>query len=369
VSDPAGPAICLAMIVRNEAHIVCEMLGSLAPHISSWVIVDTGSEDGTQDVIRDYTARLGIPGELHERPWRNFGHNWTETLQLAHGHGDYIFVLDADDLIIGNPDFTQLSADVYSLRVKGSDSSVEIWRPHIFRSNLHLRIEGVIHEYWVWDEPSAPVRLDGDYHIADRHCGTRSMDPQKYARDAQLLLAEVARRPHDTRSVFYLAQSFFDAGDYVNARKWYARRAEMGGWDEEVFFAMYRLAEPMHKLGEPWPDVLDTCLRAWEYRPTRAEPLHAVAAHYRAQGQYHLGYLFAKRATEIPLPADSLFVNAAVYAWRALDEQAICAFWIGETAESLQICDRLLARPDIPADDRQRIMSNRDAAAALRQAS
>ena len=66
----ARPAICLNMIVRNEAHIVQEVLDAVAPYITSWVIVDTGSDDGTQDVIRSHMADLGIPGELHERPWR-----------------------------------------------------------------------------------------------------------------------------------------------------------------------------------------------------------------------------------------------------------------------------------------------------------
>jgi glycosyltransferase involved in cell wall biosynthesis len=86
VSDPvtAHPAICLNMIVKNEAHIVHETLDSVAPYISSWVIVDTGSHDGTQDLIANHMARLGIPGELHERPWRNFGHNRTEALTLYH---------------------------------------------------------------------------------------------------------------------------------------------------------------------------------------------------------------------------------------------------------------------------------------------
>ncbi len=67
--DPATtrPAICLNMIVRNEAHIVGEVLDVVAPHITSWVIVDTGSDDGTQDVIRSHVAGLGIPGELHQR--------------------------------------------------------------------------------------------------------------------------------------------------------------------------------------------------------------------------------------------------------------------------------------------------------------
>src|SRR6201993_3432328 len=128
VSDSAiaRPAICLNMIVRNEAHIIGETLDSVAPYISSWVIVDTGSDDGTQELIRNHMARLGIPGELHERPWRNFGHNRTEALNLAQGHGDYIWVIDADDTVVGAPEFTELRADVYELPIKYA--SATYWR-------------------------------------------------------------------------------------------------------------------------------------------------------------------------------------------------------------------------------------------------
>ena len=79
------PTICLNMIVRNEAHIVHEVLDCVAPYISTWCIVDTGSEDGTQDIIRAHMAQLGIPGDLFERPWKNFGHNRSEALELAAG--------------------------------------------------------------------------------------------------------------------------------------------------------------------------------------------------------------------------------------------------------------------------------------------
>ena len=44
-----------------------------------------------------------------------------------------------------------------------------------------------------------------------------------------------------------------------------------------------------------------------------------------------------------------------IYAWRATDEQAVCASWIGKQAEAFTLCRRLLARPDIPDDERQRI--------------
>ena len=126
------------MIVQNEAHIVQEALDSVAPYISSWVIVDTGSDDGTQDLIRNHMARLGIPGELYERPWRNFGHNRTEALTLAQGRGDYIWVIDADDMVVGTPDFTRLSADIYMLRYGAADHDI-YWRPELFRDGLRVR--------------------------------------------------------------------------------------------------------------------------------------------------------------------------------------------------------------------------------------
>jgi len=354
----ARPAICLNMIVRNEAHIVHELLDSVAPYIDSWVIVDTGSDDGTQDKIRDHMAALGIPGELHERPWHNFGHNRSEALDLAQGHGDYIWVMDADDLLFGTPDFSELTADVYQLHY-GPD--VSYWRRQLFRDGLPWRYVGVLHEYADCERAFTEDRLAGDYYIESRRLGGRNLDPQKYARDAAILLAEVERNPDDPRSVFYLAQSYYDYGDYANARKWYARRSEMGGFDEEVYFSLARSADTMLRLGEPWPTVQDAYLRAWEYRPTRAEALYAIARCYREEQRYRLGYLFAERAAAIPLPEqDVLFVNAEVYDWRAKDEQAVCASWIGKPDESFRICRQLLARDDIPEGDRQRIAANRD---------
>jgi hypothetical protein len=365
VPDPvtAPPAICLNMIVRNEAHIVGEVLDMVAPHISSWVIVDTGSDDGTQDVIRSHMAGLGIPGQLYQRPWRNFGHNRSEALTLAQGHGDYVWVIDADDRVVGTPDFGRLSADVYRLHYEKSNG-LTYWRPQLFRDGLGWRYEGVVHEYPACDDPFVENRLEGDYRIESLRLGARSLDPLKYARDRDLLLAEVERNPDDTRSVFYLAQSYFDLGDFLNAREWYTRRVDLGGWDEEVFCAMFRVAESMSHLGVPWPDVQDAYLQAWEFRPTRAEPLYAIAWHYRSIQRYRLGYLFAQRAAEIPLPErDSLFLRADVYAWRAADEQAVCASWIDKHNEAFTLWRRLLARPDLPDEDRRRIAANRDVSA------
>ena len=172
------------------------------------------------------------------------------------------------------------------------------------------------------------------------------------------------KHPGDAQAIFHRAQSYFDLGDFANARDSYARRAEMGGGDEEVYLARYRIAESMDALGSPWPDVQDAYLAAWEFRPVRAEPLYAVAHRYRVEQRYRLGYLFAKRAAEIPLPkGDSLFVCDDVYGWRAIDEQALCASWIDRHAEAFRLFRDLVARPDVPDDHRQRIAGNRDVCA------
>lgn len=354
-----SPTICLNMIVRNEAHVVCELLDSIVPFIDHWVIVDTGSDDGTQDLIRNYFAERGISGELHERPWQNFGVNRTEAVQLAQGHADYIWWMDADDLVVGTPNLEDLTADSYDMRMERPGGMV-FWRRHLLRDGLPWRWVGVVHEYSTCDQPHTESRLEGDYHIAPRRLGARNLDPEKYLRDAELLLAEVQRHPQDARSVFYLAQSYRDYGDLRSARQWYAHRAELGGWAEEVFYSLLRVAECMSALDEPWPLVQDAYLKAWAYRPTRAEPLYAIASHYRRKREWQLGYFFAKRAGEIPVPADILFVRAGVYGVNILDEQAICAYWLGKQEESFALCQRLLTRNDLDDATRARVATNRD---------
>jgi hypothetical protein len=189
----------------------------------------------------------------------------------------------------------------------------------------------------------------------------RDVDPHQ--RFIDLLRPQVTRNPGDTRPVFSLAEVYFHAGDFANARKWFARRLEMdsGESTEEVYWAMLRLGHSMEKLGEPWVDVQDAYLRAWEFRPTRAEPLYALARRYANENRHRLGYLFAVRAAEIPLPEDDMTIpHPDLYAWRSAEVQAICAFSIGKQTEAFMLRRCILARPDIPDGDRQRIAHNRD---------
>jgi GR25 family glycosyltransferase involved in LPS biosynthesis/glycosyltransferase involved in cell wall biosynthesis len=352
-----APTVCLNMIVRDEAHVIPETLDSVAAHIAALVIVDTGSSDGTVAVIRDWIEEHGVRGEIHERPWRDFGHNRSEALELAQGWADYIWVIDADDLVVGNLDLSGLRADSYLLRF---GRELRYWRKQIFRDGLRWHYEGLVHEYPVCLDPSNEERLEGDYHIESRRLGARARAADTYARDCDLLHEALERNPDDARAMFYLGQSYYDSGDHGRALEWYTRRAAMGGWNEEVFHSLLRRGACLMSLGDH-KQARAAYLKAWHERPTRAEPLYEIARQYRLSEEFELGYLFAKRATRIPYPAqDSLFIQADVYAWRAVDELAICSYHTGQHEESFELWTALLEGPSLPDAERARVESNRD---------
>jgi len=54
--------LCLWTHVQDEAHIIEKMLQSAVDYIDYWVIVDNGSIDGTQKIIKDFFDEHGIDG-------------------------------------------------------------------------------------------------------------------------------------------------------------------------------------------------------------------------------------------------------------------------------------------------------------------
>ena len=60
--------ICLNMIVKDEAHVIRRCLDSVRPLIDTWCILDTGSSDGSQELIRQHLRDL--PGQLRQSAWK-----------------------------------------------------------------------------------------------------------------------------------------------------------------------------------------------------------------------------------------------------------------------------------------------------------
>ncbi|MDX2270704.1 MAG: glycosyltransferase [Cyanobacteriota bacterium] len=348
-------SLCLAMIVKNEAHVLGRCLASVKPLISAWLIVDTGSSDGTQSLVAETLS--GIPGRLEERPWRNFGVNRTEALQLARSWADYSLVMDADDWLELTPEFVlpPLQADAYFLSIR--DEHTRYQRLQIFNNRLPWRYEGVLHEYPVCEEAQTRQLLTGITYCRG-YDGASWKDPEKYRRDAALLESALQTDPYNARYVFYLAQSYRDAQLWDEALTYYQRRVLMGGWAEEVYQALLQIPQLLERKAVDAGLVWAAYLRAYHYLPQRAEALCYLARYCRQQGEHTLAHLFAAQAMRIPLPPNGLFIDEAVYTWQALDEYAIAAYWVGNYLEAISANQRLLTEGSLPASEQARVQSN-----------
>ena len=353
--------ITLNMIVKNEAHVIHESFDCIRKYINYYVIVDTGSTDDTKKVIKEYFDKHGIEGEIHDRPWKNFGWNRTEAFKCAKGKGDYLWVIDADDVIHGDlvlPD--ELTKDSYQL-IYGNDFTY--WRAQIFKNTLDWTYKGVLHEYPHSEQAKTHGQLEGNYWVESRRLGDRNKVSiqEKMEKDVAMLLDGLKDEPDNERYWFYLGQSYKDAGKFEKAIEAYDKRISMGRWVEEHYFSIYQKAHCYVGLGD-WNKAHETFLEAHDFRPERAEPLYEIAKYYRENKKYALGYLYSKHASEIDLPKeDILFVSKDVYDWKIWDERSICAFYMRKRAEAFNISCLLLEqrRGSIPEDQIPRLQRNK----------
>jgi len=332
--------ICLNMIVKDEAPVIRRSLASVKGLIDRWVVVDTGSSDGTQEIIREFLKE--IPGELHERPWVNFGHNRNEALDLARGKSDYVLFIDADEELIFSDGFKlpPLTKDVYQVYVVQPGNKFK--RELIIKNSPAWKWEGVMHEFVVCNHPFDLEVLDKLYNSAMHQDGHRSVDPNKYSKDAAMLEKALENEPENTRYAYFLGQTLTCAGEYEKALKAYRYRAEMGGWDQEKFLALYYAAKMEHFLNKDLKTVLQSYCVAYQFRPTRAEPLCCLSLRFLEENNFLLAYLLAKEAAQIEMPSDIVHIEPSVYEYGVRYLWGKAALCLGKHEEATGIFQKLL---------------------------
>lgn len=358
------PTITLCMIVKNESHVILECLNSIYKYLDYWVISDTGSTDNTKELITNFFKEKNIPGEFADLEWKGFGHNRTHSLNACKGKADYAWVIDADDYLEGKvilPENTE--ADGYTLRIgKGPDFTW--WRNQIFKVDANWRYVGVLHEYAATDKPNPKIlKLEGNYKVNARTTGARNVGItgiEKYAKDAETLKAALVDEPDNARYWFYLGQSYFDSQQFAKSEEAYMKRVSYGGWPEETYYSLYRVAICKALRDRPWTEIHEAFLAAYNLRPSRAEPLFHIAQVYRMKfNQPAIAYIYAKMAADIPYPKDDiLFIPDQIYKFNILDELAAVAFYAGRPDIGYQASKILLEQNRAPESEISRIQQN-----------
>jgi glycosyltransferase involved in cell wall biosynthesis len=348
--------ICLNMIVKNESQVIERCLFSVKPLIDYWVIVDTGSTDGTQEKIKKFLR--DIPGELHERPWVDFSHNRNQALVLSKDKGDYLLFIDADEQLLFSESFMlpDLDKDCYfSILVQ---KNFRFNRILLVNNHLHWHWEGVIHEHLCCPQPNSFEILKEVIHAADTEDGHRQQDPRKCHKDAAVLEAALKKDLGNSRYTFYLAQSYFNAQETALALKNYEKRAEMEGDPQETFWSLYMIGFLQETLQMPSEKIICSYCRAHQYRPSRVEPLFRLIHHSFKSKHSLIGYALAKQALSIPLPDDFFFVECWIYEYGLLLALANTAYEIGKYEEAYSIYQEVLSKPTLSPSSLKDVQHN-----------
>jgi beta-1,4-mannosyl-glycoprotein beta-1,4-N-acetylglucosaminyltransferase len=294
-----NPTICLNMIVKNESHIILKTLEKLCSKIqfSFWVICDTGSTDNTKEIICDFFKSKNIPGELYIDQWKNFAHNRTLALQRAYKKTDLLLVFDADDEIVGDIEMPRVNATIYDeYHLKfGSQAGTAYTRVLLINNTKRFIYQSVLHEFICCLEPNATnTVIEGNYFVVSGRSGNRSLDPEKYLKDAKVLEAAHAeallkKDPLYYRYAFYCANSYKDYGSFEEAIKWYKITLSQGNWEQEKYMSCLSIYDCYDKLNQKETGLF-YLVKAFSYDTERVECLYPLLVHYCCESQNKIAY-------------------------------------------------------------------------------
>lgn len=335
--------ITLAMIVKNESKVIARALNSVKHLVDNYVILDTGSTDDTWDIISEYLKDSKY--HIQRGEFKGFDKSRTECLQLAKREfpdADYTLVLDADELLIDDGfNKNDLIEDCYALKYLGG---LDYSYPVIFKNSKPFYYKYPTHEIPMCDVPFTQKTLTS-LTLDHRHDG--GTVHLKYERDIKLIKDYLKFNPGDHRMMFYLANSYWDTGELILAKEYYIQRAELGGWDQEVFISYYKAGMASLALGNE-NDFLKYSFLAFVARDDRPDSLYEIGKYYNNKGMYNVADLYLGKAVHMNYPKDPLFFDKAIFDYLIDIEYAVCCFYLGKHSKAIEYNQAVMCSPHAP---------------------
>jgi hypothetical protein len=275
-------------------------------------------------------------------------------------------MIDADEILVFDPGFDPqtfkkgLTADLYN--VFAMFGQTKYHRPQLTSNHKKFYYRGILHEYVDCHDQISTRDFARGFINTPIQDGNRSKSADKYEKDARVFEAALESGKVDEKDLnryhFYLAQSYRDSQQWEKSLSAYLKRAELGGWNEEVFYSYYQAGRIMEILNKSFDEIVKTYFQAYQAAPWRAESLWAAARLCRTYCRWDQAYRFAKQALKIRYPEGALFVGQGIYEWAILDEFAISSYWTEHYRESRLASMQLLNDGKFPQDQKERIEAN-----------
>ena len=283
-SSSAGTSISLCMIVKNEQAFLGPCLNAIKHLVDEIIVVDTGSSDRSADIARIYGAHV------FNVQWQD-DFSRARNVSLGKAHGDWIFILDADE-IIAPRDFAALRQMVLPDKANP--------RAYSFQTRNYLNLANAMD--WRPNDRSYPKQETGigwfpthKVRLFPRHADIRFCYPVHELVDPSILAAGLTIAPcsipvhhygqvNETRNA-RKAEHYFKLG--------YAKLEQMG--NDKV--ALRELAVQAGQLAR-WPEAIELWNRFLALCPGYAEAYANIAGACWQMGRYDEGVAFSEKAIQ-----------------------------------------------------------------------
>jgi len=229
------PYISLCLIVKNEGPSLKRCLQSFSGAYNELIVVDTGSEDETVEIAREFGARIDF------LPWQDdFSAARNHACSLA--NSEWVVMVDGDEALAPGGTAQRLPGILRQVpprvdkllieqRTMLKDETVSLFVDRIFRQAAGLFWKYRIHE--VLETPPERTAMTHDFYLLHDNSLKRRADsripPEREAMYLRALTLDMKDYPEDPRPAFYYAATLLGAGrprEAMEAYEHYFRLSE-----------------------------------------------------------------------------------------------------------------------------------------------
>ena len=364
----ASAFLSAALIVRDEERFLEGCLRSLGGRVDDIVVVDTGSNDHSREIARDFGARV------FEYAWNDdFAAARNASIEAA--RGSWILYIDADERLVEFDRATveRLLSDqrtvCYTVLFRPTTGYTRYREYRLFRNRPDLRFEGMIHESLV---PALRMLCSrerlrtSESPVAIDHLGYDGDLRHKHVRNLPLLKARLERDPDHLYCLDQLGLTLRALGDQASAEATWRqaidvvrkppRREELA--DSLPFL---HLAQLLLDTKRDAGALLDEACRVFPDN----HALTWLRARWLVETGDHAGAmpLFERLAAidASTMPAAPIAYDASIFGAQAHAALGLCAFRLGRFAESAEHYARAeaLAPRDLEIRAKRAVAENR----------
>lgn len=288
--------ISVCMIVRDEAAVLRRCLSCVRLFADEIIVVDTGSKDETPSIAKEMGA------QVFWFPWRD-DFAAARNFSFAQATGDYLFWLDADD-VIGEADQKRLlewkktldpTVSVvmmrYEMAAAAHEAPLTFERERLLRRQDAFCWKGRVHESI---EPRGKI-VHSDITLYHRKEVVN--DPKRNLRIFETMLKE--KEAFQPRDMYYYARELQRHGRLTEAIAWYERFLQENGWVEDRIQACYERGCCYLRLRQQ-TKALQAFFQSFCYGRPTARICNAIGQQFLNEKEYETAVYWFEQAMACP---------------------------------------------------------------------